>query len=276
MLNGLPEFINPLLFQHSYLSPAPSIVKPPFRETTAKANEVGLKEIWKNFKEIARGAIKIVWVDRSKISASGENLSKTVFYTPVDSFFGGNERELKEEVKKMQAIQAKLDETSIEHLAVNVREVDKAERIKGKYTLEVDIASTDFEKKMRTSDISMDERIKLGGHLLQGLQALHKADYVHGDMKPENCLIYKNETGEVLKMSDFGKAKELGNNHAPYSGNTRFAPPEGQVSKKSDVYGAAMVLIRNLEEPLLGKEKTLISIKPEDMDMPASEAVARY
>jgi len=51
-----------------------------------------------------------------------------------------------------------------------------------------------------------------------------------------------------------------------YSGNLRFAPPEGTLSQAGDVFGAALVLIRTLEDPLLENGASLVSVKSEDLD----------
>jgi serine/threonine protein kinase len=241
-------------------------------ETINKSNKVGLKAIWQDFKELARGAIKVVWVQRSQIAASGMDLLESVYYTPVKSFFGGNARELKREVQKMKDIEEKLkaDPTSATYLAIDAEVLPKAERIQSKYTIKTPAASTDFEKKISNPETSMNDRALLGGHLLAGLTGLHKAGYVHGDMKPENCLIYQG--GKLLKLADFGKAEMIKDKASQkYSGNTRFAPPEGQLSKKSDVYGAAMMLIRNFEEPFLSEsELSLVPIDSTEKDMDAS------
>ena len=41
--------------------------------------------------------------------------------------------------------------------------------------------------------------------ILQGLAYMHKQNFFHRDMKPENILI----NGEIVKIADFGLAKEV-------------------------------------------------------------------
>lgn len=253
-----------------------------FTEIPEKTNEKGVQTLLGKFIEIARGSIKIVWVKRSKIVPSGKDglsqevQSKSVYYTAINSFFGGALRELRSEFEKMKAIVSKLGGLSnCTHLAVEAKEVDSEEQIKGEYTIEVEEASTNFEKKMRDPRTPWVERVQFGSNFLKGLSNLHLADYAHGDMKPENCLIYEKERGNLLKLSDFGKTKELKDGEtAIYSGNMRYAPPEGVQSKKGDVYSAALILIRNFEEEFLkynlNPSSSLVKIEDKDIDIVAS------
>lgn len=231
------------------------------------------------FREIGHGAVKIVWAKRSNINPPTEEGKKfsisgrSVYYTAMPSIFGGAKKELRSEFEKMSAINGKLknvEQGSTAHLAVEGKEMEGDKRIDGEYTLKVDRALMDYEKKL-LEKMPLPERILFGGHLLNGLTNLHLVDYTHGDMKPENCLIYENEGEISLKLADLGKAKEtVGDETALYSGNLRYAPPEGMQSKKGDVFGAALILIRNFEEEYLNNGASLIEIKQKDRDMEAS------
>ncbi len=246
---------------------------------TANKTEKSVENL-PQFVEIGRGAIKIVWVKRSKIKPSEEAgkkpsiHSQSVYYTAMSSLFKGATRELQSEFEKMSTIAHKLkevEEGSTAHLAVEGKEMKDTKRINADYTLKVERASTDFEKKL-LKEMSFRERIRFGSHFLNGLSNLHRVNYTHGDLKPENLLIYEKEQQSSLKLADFGKAKELnGDDTTIYSGNLRYAPPEGMQSKKGDVFGAALILIRDFEEGFLTTDNpSLIDIKSEDMDMQAS------
>jgi hypothetical protein len=250
-------------------------------KTATEMNNIGLKSLCRKFNELARGAVKIVWVKQKDSLKASETRSKPdgVYYTAISSFFGRKERELKDEFKKMKKIESdiKSQSGSSEHLAVKGQELARKKWIGGKYTIKVEKAVTDFEKKLRNRETSIKERIILGSHLLDGLSNLHLAGYAHGDMKPENCLIYTGEDqSSILKISDFGKTEKVLNESKFYSGNPRFVSPEGKLSTKGDVYSAALILIRNFEEkyPL-----PLITVDPKDFDMPIEDkyqGIERY
>lgn len=242
------------------------------KETATKIE--GVSVFRNTFKKIAKGALKIVWVPLSHVAAAGTDVMKSVYYTPVDSWWKSSTEELRKEVKKMKDIQAEVDKRrgAGKHLALKAEEQDPWNRINGRYTVKTQKAEGCFEKRISHPDTSLEDRIRFGGHLLEGLSDLHEAGYVHGDMKPENCLIYQENGAPILKISDFGKAKKKKEDDSPqsYSGNTRFAPPEGKLSTKSDVYGAAISLIRNFEEMFIGKTgQSLLKIDPTDRDMDA-------
>jgi serine/threonine protein kinase len=59
--------------------------------------------------------------------------------------------------------------------------------------------------------------------LLRGLQILHKANYVHRDVKPENILIDINHN---LALTDFGLAREVTGNLTAKAGTQFYRAPE--------------------------------------------------
>lgn len=246
--------------------------------TATNTHATGTSTISPEFIEINRGAAKIVWVKRSSIPSTmgTREEDNKVYYTAVDSVTRAKEQELKQEFGKMQSIKQRLSSQpkSLMHLFVEAEEQPETNRIHQNFTLKVDRASCNFEKKLCHSQTSLAERIILGSHLLNGLANLHTADFVHGDIKPENCLIFEQEGQNILKLSDFGKAEEMPDKKTGlYSGNTRFAPLEGKLSKKGDVYGAALILIRNFEEACLINEKktSLLEVNKNDFDIAASD-----
>lgn len=253
-----------------------------------RAHEKGVEVILNKYIEVNRGAVKIVWVKRSKIGSSvgeGSTRSKkeSAFYTAIDSFLGRKSRELKSEFEKMQMVAKKLElkSGSTENLAVHGKERKGKKKIGGSYTIKVERASTDFENKLLDPDTSLKERIHFGSHLLNGLANLHLLDLSHGDMKPENCLIFENDGEYILKISDFGKTEWVGEGSKSYRGNLRYAPPEGVQSKKGDVYGAALMLIRNFEEEYLqaNSMSSLIQVAEKECDMaalPTKRGIEKY
>ncbi len=84
----------------------------------------------------------------------------------------------------------------------------------------------------------------LAGQLLAGLQAIHDAELVHRDLKPDNVMVTRS--GRVVLM-DFGIARAVSDtHHGTIAGTPAYMAPEqarGEpVDARADVYAAAMVL----------------------------------
>lgn len=90
---------------------------------------------------------------------------------------------------------------------------------------------------------SLRRAARIVQQLLAGLDALHGAGIVHGDVKTDNVLV-----GEVVKLIDFGLAHPIGEVHSeqPVSGTPDYMAPEvirgeGCVPA-SDIYAAGVIL----------------------------------
>lgn len=65
-----------------------------------------------------------------------------------------------------------------------------------------------------------------------GLEAIHKAGLIHGDIKLENILIFKCREGFIAKLSDFGLTVAVSGDDSTsivstYRGTPRWCPPGG-------------------------------------------------
>lgn len=220
-------------------------------EISTEVDRIGIKQLLE-FDKLDEGAVKVVWILKNLPSSHQDSLStnvkENVYYTPLYFF---KESELRAEFQKVQKIALVILSKNLsgEHLVLDIEEVPADERIEGKYTLKVERASKNFEKKIQDPSTTLPDRVKFAEHFLDGMTNLHLAGYIYGDVKPENCLIFNG----VLRISDFGKTEEVPKDGkaATYKGNKRFAPPEGVLSQKGDVYSAGMVLIRTFEEAFL-------------------------
>lgn len=230
-----------------------------------------------NLERIGKGKVKLVWapkngpaaeanlpIDRSKTKEQAE-----VYYTPVKTFFGSREKSLKAEYKILKDIKDNLHGKDIKNLALNAEEVE----IGGRFALKVDKGS-DFEDEIKKNTPTLEQRVKFGKEYISGMKELHDAGFAYGDIKPENCLLMKGE----VKISDFGKSRNVGEGKKPYTGNMRFAPPEGSLSKKGDVYGAALVLIRIFEESVITQNESLLPAEDKEEFEPLEErrGIERY
>ncbi|OCK73272.1 kinase-like protein [Lepidopterella palustris CBS 459.81] len=82
-----------------------------------------------------------------------------------------------------------------------------------------------------TSSLSFDMKREICLDIAAGLDILHAAHVVHGDLKPRNILMFRKEkqgTQSVqAKLSDFGLSTgDLDRDEAAYNGTTLWNPPE--------------------------------------------------
>lgn len=235
------------------------------------------KAQWRNFTELGFGKAKRVW--------EKEGDTESAYLTPMKQqaitrlFQKSKKTEIKEEVETANQIKEELDPEPEEelNLAVDLTVLED-EKIQGEYTVKTTRAGVEYtdETGAKKTHLDLDKRIHeapptfpdsaaIGEQVLNGMVNIHKAGFVHGDLKLENVLIYKGSDGKILaRISDFGKTRRLGNNKtAMYTGNARFASPEGKLSKKGEVFSTAVMLIRVLEGELIQKNtvssKVLIS-----------------
>ena len=99
--------------------------------------------------------------------------------------------------------------------------------------------------------------------LAHGLEALHQAGIVHGDLKPSNVVIIPGELRPAaVRIVDFGLARSLGGNDRRHVGTAGFAAPEivagGALTPASDLYalGATLYSLATGHSPFEGESST--------------------
>jgi serine/threonine protein kinase len=112
--------------------------------------------------------------------------------------------------------------------------------------------------------------VTFGRHLLAGLAAIHEQGFLHGDLKPENCLLCERSGREpYLRIIDLGEARPL--RGAPSAaigrrpdGTPHYAAPEqilGQeLSVQADLYAVGAILYEALcrRPPFVGTDEQVL------------------
>lgn len=126
-----------------------------------------------------------------------------------------------------------------------------------------------IDSSLVISHEELERNARFGQEFLNGMSDLHGAGFVHGDIKLDNILVFLDPNEDEhenlifhIKISDLGKTRPIKEDQELlYSGNMRCVSPEGKLSKKGEVYSAAIVLINMLEEGL-PKNKNGMLINP--------------
>ncbi|KAJ6069165.1 hypothetical protein N7499_011052 [Penicillium canescens] len=124
----------------------------------------------------------------------------------------------------------------------------------------------DLEAFYRVSHekISMRRRLGLCIDIAMGVEGLHLAGIVHGDIKPQNILVFKDkQKGFVGKIADFGASTFIDHDKFPRKaliGTTAFTAPEcldhksefsGQGLLKADIFALAITLLFLIRGPFI-------------------------
>jgi serine/threonine-protein kinase len=102
-----------------------------------------------------------------------------------------------------------------------------------------------------STEISVEQKLKIITDILDGLNQAHQEGIIHRDLKPENILLCVTPQGWNAKISDFGVAKiELEDQNVNVStmgdtGSPAYMAPEqfyGKYSYSSDLYAMGIIL----------------------------------
>ena len=75
----------------------------------------------------------------------------------------------------------------------------------------LEIANMDLASFLRNrNEVSINEKHYLARNIACGLDAIHEVGLVHGDLKPENVLIFGEPGHWIAKLADFGGAANIG------------------------------------------------------------------
>jgi HAMP domain-containing protein len=96
----------------------------------------------------------------------------------------------------------------------------------------------------RSGRLDLAPGLQIAKQLCRGLQAVHSAGIVHGDLKPDNVIVMP--TG-VVKLMDFGVARRSrAGSSKEVIGTPRYASPEhargAELDERSDLYSLGVVM----------------------------------
>lgn len=110
---------------------------------------------------------------------------------------------------------------------------------------------SDLETLMKERALSIDEKLRVFGQAVKGLDYLHSQRIVHGDIKPENILVSKDWNA---KLVDFGFAEpikydsqaEREKKRLQIHATPAYMPPEQlqgkNIDQRSDIYSLGMAM----------------------------------
>ncbi|KAI0198130.1 hypothetical protein F4808DRAFT_437191 [Astrocystis sublimbata] len=122
--------------------------------------------------------------------------------------------------------------------------------------LVMELATSDLESLLSNPrcPISWSDRYRICSQVASGMDAIHECQMVHGDLKPQNVLIFDQRDGPVAKLADFGLSvgtfndtqseitQRLGGTpgwQAPEVSEGKFLRPEGL--RKADNYSFGLL-----------------------------------
>ncbi len=114
------------------------------------------------------------------------------------------------------------------------------------------IDGIELKEQIKKRPISVDSGVELAKFILKMAQFLIRQDLVHGDIKPENIIIYKRKEKEAYKFVDFGSITEA-YSEISRAGTPSYLAPErfnGEaITEQSEIFAIGVTLY----EALTGK-----------------------
>ena len=113
------------------------------------------------------------------------------------------------------------------------------------------IEGMNLKEHLKKRRLSIDDAINLAKMLLKMGQYLLKFDLVHGDIKPENIMVFERDGKNVFKVIDFGSMTELYSINSN-AGTPSYLAPErftgGSINESSEIYSIGATLYEALTQ----------------------------
>ncbi len=124
------------------------------------------------------------------------------------------------------------------------------------YVMEYFTGETLQDRLTKNRILSLDSLFNIIGQVCVGLKEAHQKGIVHRDLKPDNIfLVAGGAFGEIVKIIDFGIAKNLASDNQNYTktktgsfiGTYRYASPEqcrglSNIDQRTDIYSLGIIL----------------------------------
>jgi serine/threonine protein kinase/outer membrane protein assembly factor BamB len=127
------------------------------------------------------------------------------------------------------------------------------------------VDGTSLEELIKQKSINLDDVLKFGEQIGEGLQEAHKKQVVHRDIKSDNIMITKEGKAKIM---DFGLAKLKGASKLTKTGTTlgtlQYMSPEQaqgrEVDRRSDIFSFGVVLYQMMsgQVPFKGEHEAAI------------------
>ncbi|MCF6340194.1 MAG: protein phosphatase 2C domain-containing protein [Sulfurimonas sp.] len=121
-------------------------------------------------------------------------------------------------------------------------------RTKRYYVMQL-IKGDNLNAVIKSKTISIDDAVKLGKILLDMSQYLLKYDLVHGDIKPENIMLEKENEEIKFKIIDFGNITEIFSTNTKAGTPSFLSPQRFQnevISESSEIFSIGVTLYLSL------------------------------
>jgi len=113
------------------------------------------------------------------------------------------------------------------------------------------VEGVDLKTHLKKRHLSVEDTLHLAKMLLKMGQFLLKYDLVHGDIKPENIMIYERDGKAIFKMIDFGSMRELYSTNSK-AGTPSYLSPERfrgvSISESSEIFAIGVTLYEALTQ----------------------------
>jgi non-specific serine/threonine protein kinase len=193
---------------------------------------------YKILEELGGGGMGVVY------KAEDTKLKRTVALKFLQSVRFGNEEERSRFIREAQTA-ASLDHASI----CTVYEIDEVDgRI---FIAMAYVEGIDLKRRLRFGPLDVDYALRIAVQIGKGLEAAHRNNIVHRDIKCSNIMVTK---GGQVKITDFGLAKVQGDTEISKTtsglGTPAYMSPEqargDEVDQRADIWSLGVCLYEML------------------------------
>jgi len=214
----------------------------PKRFVTAPGNRIGKYVI---VEKVGQGTFGVVFVARDT------ELDRLVAFKLLNPVFQDNDQIASRFLQEARAC-ARIGHPGI----VTVLDIGRVPTLVGEasYIVMELLGGESLTRRLaRSGRLAPESAIEIGRQIAGALEAAHRAEVLHRDLKPDNVFLVPDDaapTSERVKVIDFGLAKIEGSRHTCQNavfGTPRYMSPEQcrsatQIDGRSDVYALGCLL----------------------------------